>query len=102
MPTIHVLIWRSSIVGAQIIPPGVHLANITLAEGTAASVQPATSPVAGAEPSKGTEFFMSSINFIGCLSPKFNCVEKPAVYQIASDLHGHVNCLDVQTGVESL
>jgi hypothetical protein len=43
----------------------VHLANIPLAEGIAASLQPATSPTAGAEPSKGTEYFMSSLNFIG-------------------------------------
>jgi hypothetical protein len=43
----------------------VHLANIPLAEGMAASVQPATSPAVGAEPNKGTEYFMSSLNFIG-------------------------------------
>jgi hypothetical protein len=54
-----------SLFGAQIIPPGLHLANIPLAEGIAASVQPATSPTVGGEPSKGTEYFMSSLNFIG-------------------------------------
>ena len=54
-----------SLSGAQIIPPGVHLANLPLAEGIAASVQPATSPTVGGEPNKGTEYFMSSLNFIG-------------------------------------
>jgi hypothetical protein len=54
-----------SLFGAQIIPPGVHLANLPLAEGIAASVQPATSPTVGGEPNKGTEYFMSSLNFIG-------------------------------------
>jgi hypothetical protein len=54
-----------SLFGAQIIPPGVHLAHIPLAEGIAASVQPATSPTVGGEPNKGTEYFMSSLNFIG-------------------------------------
>ena len=54
-----------SLFGAQIIPPGVHLANLPLAEGIAASVQPATSPAVGGEPNKGTEYFMSSLNFIG-------------------------------------
>jgi hypothetical protein len=54
-----------SLFGAQIISPGVHLANIPLAEGIAASIQPATSPTVGGEPNKGTEYFMSSLNFIG-------------------------------------
>ena len=45
------------------VPPLVQLANIPLAEGIAASVQPATSPTAGAEPNKGTEYFMSSLSF---------------------------------------
>jgi hypothetical protein len=54
-----------SLFGAQIISPGVHLADIPLAEGIAASVQPATSPTVGGEPNKGTEYFMSSLNFIG-------------------------------------
>jgi hypothetical protein len=54
-----------SLVGAQILPPGVHLANIPLAEGIAASVQPATSPTVGGEPNKGTEYLMSSLDFIG-------------------------------------
>jgi hypothetical protein len=51
--------------GAQIVQPAVHFANIKLAEGIAASVQPATSPTVGGEPNKGTEYFMSSLNFIG-------------------------------------
>jgi len=51
--------------GAQLLPPGVHLANIPLAEGTAFSVQPATAPIAISEPNNGTEFFMSTLNFIG-------------------------------------
>ena len=45
------------------VPPLVQLANIPLAEGIAASVQPATSPTVGGEPNKGTEYFMSSLNF---------------------------------------
>ncbi|MFY9529772.1 MAG: hypothetical protein WAR24_12760, partial [Candidatus Acidiferrales bacterium] len=48
-----------------LLPALVHLANIRLAEGIAFSVQPATSPVVGGEPNKGTEYFMSSLNFIG-------------------------------------
>jgi len=54
-----------SLLGAQVVAPGVHLANIPLAEGTAFSVQPATAPIAISEPNNGTEFFMSSLNFIG-------------------------------------
>ena len=54
-----------SLFGATIIQPGVHLADIRLAEGLAFTVQPATSPTVGGEPNKGTEYFMSSLNFIG-------------------------------------
>jgi hypothetical protein len=54
-----------SLFGAQLVAPGVHLADIPLAEGTASSVQPATAPIALSEPNSGTEFFMSSLNFIG-------------------------------------
>jgi hypothetical protein len=51
--------------GAQLVAPAVHLADIPLAEGTASRVQPATAPIALSEPNNGTEFFMSSLNFIG-------------------------------------
>ncbi|MGH9776552.1 MAG: hypothetical protein ACRD50_16595 [Candidatus Acidiferrales bacterium] len=43
--------------------PEVHFANLSVGGGLAASVQPATSPVAGGgEPNEGTEFFLSALN----------------------------------------
>jgi hypothetical protein len=59
-------IYAISKVGLEIgFAPFEHLDNISVAGGMAASVQPATSPAPNVEPNNGTEFFMSSLNFIG-------------------------------------
>jgi hypothetical protein len=45
----------------------VHIGNLSLAEGTAYSVQPATSPDLHSEGAPGVEYFLSALDFTGTL-----------------------------------
>ena len=45
----------------------VHIGNLSLAEGTAYSVQPATSPQLSTEAKSGVEYFLSALDFTGTL-----------------------------------